>query len=116
MGCPPERVQEPKRLADTEDEHVFRGRERDARYELTEQQFSDDAIIEEIEAKIKEVETVQVRTMVSSKGEWGEHQPLVDRLRQALLTDYPDVLADEIGPNPPVRGDKCEARIYLKEA
>ena len=36
-------------------------------------------------------------------------------MRKALMTDYPDVLADEIGPNPPVRGDKCEARIYLKE-
>ena len=39
----------------------------------------------------------------------------MDRLRKSFLTDYPDVLADEIGPNAPVRGDKCEARIYLKE-
>ena len=82
---------------------------------MAEQQFHDEVIIEEIEAKIKEVETVQVRTIVSSEAEWGEHQPLVDRLRKASLADYPDVLADVIGPNPPVRGDKCEARIYLKE-
>ena len=56
-----------------------------------------------------------MRTIVSSDGEWGEHQQLVDGLRKALHRDYPDVLADEIKPNPPVRGDKCEARIYLKE-
>ena len=75
----------------------------DSWYELAEQQFSEDAIIEEIEAKIKEFETVQVRKIASPQGEWGEHQPLVDRLRKALLTDYPDVLGDEIRSNPPVR-------------
>ena len=84
-------------------------------YEKAERQFADDLVLEEIEAKLKEVEQVQVRTIVSSEGEWGEHQPLVDRMRKALLSDYPDVLADEIGTDPPVRGDKCEARIYLKQ-
>ena len=69
-------------------------------YELAEQQFSDAAIIEEVAAQIKGVETVQVRTIASSEGEWVEHQPLVDRLRKDLLSDYPDVIADEIGPNP----------------
>jgi len=59
-------------------------------YEKAERQFADDLVLEEIEAKLKEVEQVQVRTIVSSEGEWGEHQPLVDRMRKALLSDYPD--------------------------
>ena len=72
-------------------------------------------IIDEDERKIKEVETPEVRTIVSSEGERREHQFLVDPPSEALLTDYPDVLADEIGPNPPVQGGKCEARNSLKE-
>ena len=87
----------------------------DSWYEKSQRKLADDAVIEGIEAIIREVETVQVRTLVSSEGEWGEHQPLVDRMGKALLSDYPDVLADEIGTDPPVRGDKCEARIHLRE-
>ena len=84
-------------------------------YEKAERQFVNDLVLEEIEAKSKEFGQVQVRTIVSSEGECGEDQPLVVRMRKALLSDYPDVLPDEIGTDPPVRGDKCEARIYLKE-
>ena len=48
---------------------------------------------EEIEQRLKDAEVIQVRTIVSSDGEWGEHQQLVDGLRKALHRDYPDVLA-----------------------
>ena len=65
--------------------------------------------------RIKDGETVQIRTIVSSEGEWGEHQPLVDGLRKALLTDYPDVLVDISRPKSPVQRAKCEARNHLKE-
>ena len=74
-----------------------------------------DQAVEKIEKKLRETEVRQVRTIVSTDGEWSENQPLVDALRKAIFQDYPDVLTDEIKPNPPVRGDKCEARIYLKE-
>ena len=80
-----------------------------------EPQFLDEEEVLEIVQRLKNTDLVRVRTIVSSEGEWGEHQPLVEGLRKALHQDYPDVLADEIQPNPPVRGDKCEARIYLKE-
>ena len=39
---------------------------------------------------------------------------MVQNLRKALFTDYPDVLADEIKPEPPSRRDHCEGRIFLK--
>ena len=83
---------------DEEDEDIDAD---DSWYEKSQGKLADDAVIEGIEARIREVETVQPRTIVSSEGGWGELQPLVDRMRKALLSDYPDVLADEIGTDPP---------------
>ena len=31
-----------------------------------------------------------------------------------MFSDYPDVLADEIKPDPSIRGEHCEGRIFLK--
>ena len=42
---------------------------------------------EEIEQKLRDTEVIHVRKIVSSDGEWGEHQQLVDGPRQALHRD-----------------------------
>ena len=68
----------------------------------------------EVEAKLSAHKSHQVRTIATVEGEWGEHQPLVESLRKYLFTDYADVLADEIKPDPPIRGEHCEGRIFLK--
>ena len=68
----------------------------------------------EVEAKLSVREEHPIRTIATAEGEWGEHQPLVEDLRKALFADYPDVLANEIKPNPPIRVEHCEGRIFLK--
>ena len=68
----------------------------------------------EVEAKLSVREELPIRTIATTEGEWGEHQPLVESLRKALFADYPAVLANEIKPNPPIRGEHCEGRIFLK--
>ena len=55
-----------------------------------------------------------VRAIYAEGGEWGEHQPLVDRLRRALFEDFPDVSRESIHPDPPARGPNREAKIFLK--
>ena len=59
-------------------------------------------------------EELPIRTIATAEGEWGEHQTLVESLRKALFADYPDVLANEIKPNPPIRGEHCEGGIFLQ--
>ena len=57
--------------------------------------------------------------VVGNDDEWGEHQELVDQLRQKFHADYDhDVLSskfDWLKSEPPIRGPHCEAQVYLKK-
>ena len=65
--------------------------------------------------KVNAAEIARVITTEKSETEWGEHQPLVDELRDKLHKDYDGVvLCDEALPDPPDRGPHCTARIFLK--
>ena len=68
----------------------------------------------EVEGKLSVRKELPIRTIATAEGEWGEHQTLVESLRKALFADYPHVLANEIKSNPPIRGEHCEGRIFLK--
>ena len=61
----------------------------------------------EVEAKPKSQKTHRLRTIAIFEAEWSDHQPLVEHLRRALFTDYLDVLAEEIKPDPRIRGEHC---------
>ena len=72
-----------------------------------------DALLQESSSQVGVCGLVQ-----GTDKEWGENQPLVDKLRAALLKDYGDtVLCGKfswINESPPIRGPHCEARIHLK--
>ena len=65
--------------------------------------------------KVNAAEIARVITTEKSETEWGEHQPLVDELRDKLHKDYDGVvLCDEALPDPPDRGPHCTARIFFE--
>ena len=55
--------------------------------------------------RLREVAT-KALTVSDGKTEWGVNQDLVEGFRQALIAGFGGtVLADEIRPNPPKRGE-----------
>ncbi len=65
--------------------------------------------------KTEEMTVARVITSYSCDSELGEHQTLVDILRDKLHEDYDNiVLMEEIFPDPPLRGPHSTAHIFLK--
>ena len=65
---------------------------------------SGEAVLAEVEAILIYQKTNQVRSIATVEGEWGEHQQMLEQLRRASFTDYPDLLADKIKPDATIRG------------